>query len=64
MKEEGEQCRGRWRSGYGSTPEEVTKRRRKRGCTRSVDGGAIDVGEEVEQVDRQEELRWSEVVCG
>jgi hypothetical protein len=63
MMEEGERCRGRWRSGYGSAPEKVTKRRSKRRSARSDDSEAIDVGGGVEQVDRPVELRRSKVVC-
>jgi hypothetical protein len=40
------------------TPEDVTKRR----STKFGDDGAINAGEEAEQVDQLRELRWSE--CG
>jgi hypothetical protein len=44
--EEGERRRGKGRSGYGSASEEDTKRRSKRGSTRSSDGGAINAGDQ------------------
>jgi hypothetical protein len=62
--DEGERHRGKWRSGFGSVPEEYAKKRSKRRSTRSSDGRAIDTGEEAEQVDWREELRRSKVVCG
>jgi hypothetical protein len=37
---------GKWSSGYISASEEDTKRRSKRGSTRSWDGGAIDTDEQ------------------
>jgi hypothetical protein len=40
--EEGEWHRGKWRSRYGSVPEEHTKRRSKRGSTISSNGEAIN----------------------
>jgi hypothetical protein len=43
---EGERRREKWRSGYGLTSEEHTKRS-KRGSTISYDGRAIDVGEQL-----------------
>jgi hypothetical protein len=41
-----ERCQGRREKGYGSVPEEVTKRKSKRGSTRSDDGRAIKAGEQ------------------
>jgi hypothetical protein len=44
--EEGERHRGRRASGYGSAPEEVTKRRSKWRSNRSIDDRAINASEE------------------
>jgi hypothetical protein len=44
MMEEGEWRRGKRRSGYSSVPEEHSKRKSKRGSTRSSDGRAISTG--------------------
>jgi hypothetical protein len=44
--EEGEQHRGKQRSGYGLAPEEHNKRRSKRESTRSSDDGAMSTGKQ------------------